>query len=263
MADSTTAMMQGDLERQALPELLQFLQSLRKKGQLLIERAAPRQAGGIYFASGRVVHAYCPPALGEDAFYQLLRWRSGRFVFIEDAAPERETIRAELASLLLEGMRLSDEESRPRTGVIFHPRRDRFTPGRDRVSFREFRLLALLDGRRTVADVAAASGHPVDLVAADLARLQSIGMVAEQQSPARLEAIVPALSRPTVKHRSGEIPILGMLILNHVDGRRSLRDIQERINCTERDLIDEFTYLLRHRWVHAVRGQEWCQRWTS
>lgn len=40
-------LMQGELDHTALSDLLQFLEGMRTRGHLLIERHEPRQAGGI------------------------------------------------------------------------------------------------------------------------------------------------------------------------------------------------------------------------
>lgn len=175
-------LMQGELDHTALPDLLQFLEGNRTRGHLLIERRDPRQAGGVYLAGGRVVHAYCPPDEGEDALFALLRWRHGRFIVLAGAAPEQQTIDQDLRSLLLEGARRVDEESRQFPVVIIDPPpcrlRDPAEAGDVLLTWREWQVLSLVDGARDSAAIATAATIPEDAVRRALAELAAHGLVA-------------------------------------------------------------------------------------
>ncbi len=255
------AVMQGDLRDYALPELLQFLQTLRKKGQLLIERKDPQQSAGVYFAGGRVVHAFCPPAHGEEAIYHLLQWRQGRFMFLADAVPEAETIHTDLRNLLLEGMRLLDElpdvhQHLPAADTVLHLERDSERIAEVRVNVRQWRLLANVNGRRTVADLIAMSDRdPVD-VSRDIYHLLMVGLVSERHHDAFLgEIVATAVAEEewpgTPSH---PLPILSGRILLLADGRRTLLEIREALRCTEQDLIEEFKYLVRTGRLRLLDG---------
>jgi Domain of unknown function (DUF4388) len=159
--------MQGQLEDYPLSELLQFLATLGKRVHLLLERLHPHAAGGIYIQAGQVIHAYCPPDNGEEAFYALLSWEVGRFLVIDNATSDTHTIQCELRTLLLEGMRRLDETetrviSRLQPDTIPLPR-ETFSEGDDHLVFslRAWRVLAAVDGRRSLSQIAHIVGRPI------------------------------------------------------------------------------------------------------
>jgi CheY-like chemotaxis protein len=67
------------------------------------------EKGLIYFNEGNVVHAECGNLIGDDAFYKIVSWETGKFEFRKDARPEKESITQGWQSLLLEAMRRKDE----------------------------------------------------------------------------------------------------------------------------------------------------------
>lgn len=175
--------MNGQLEAYPLTDLLQFLQSMRKRVHLLVERSDPRQSGGIYFAGGRPIHAYASPKDGDEAVMELLTWQSGRFLLIDDAVPERESVVSDLQSLLLEGLRRMDESSRhlpcfPLPDTIPTPRNVLDPAAEDQLlTLREWRLLAAVDGRRSTTDLAHLLGRAVPEIQRGLANLAASGLI--------------------------------------------------------------------------------------
>lgn len=149
---------QGNLEETPLPETVQFLQSLRKTGQLALERQEPRQSAGISFVDGRIVHAFCPPLVGEECFYHLLTWRSGRYVFLPNAVAYERTITTETNTLLLDGLRRLDELLRceqrlPPRPTILYRRRDPELLREAQLSFHQWRAWRRLDGKTTIGEL--------------------------------------------------------------------------------------------------------------
>ncbi|MFB0508356.1 MAG: response regulator [Thermodesulfobacteriota bacterium] len=65
--------------------------------------------GVIYFNDGEIVHAECDDMVGEEAFYNILRWQEGKFVSNIGVFPPRETISSTWEHLLVEGMKRKDE----------------------------------------------------------------------------------------------------------------------------------------------------------
>jgi Domain of unknown function (DUF4388) len=189
----TQRLMHGHLEDYPIADLLQFFQGVRKQFHLLIERTEPRESAGIYFAAGRPVHAYLSPLEGEEALISLMTWECGRFLVIDDAVSERQTIDSELQSLLLEGARRLDDSRRfvahkPKATSIPVPSASLNEQSDDLLlTLREWRLLAAIDGRRTVhelslllaCDLSHIQTAIVNLLASDLIRLD------HQQAPER------------------------------------------------------------------------------
>ena len=67
------------------------------------------QEGFIFIKKGKIVHAVCNETKGEEAFYQILSWKSGSFEVAEPPSTLEMTIVKSWEFLLLEGARMSDE----------------------------------------------------------------------------------------------------------------------------------------------------------
>jgi len=248
---------QGHLEDTPLPETVQFLCSLRKTGQLALERTEPRQSAGISFIDGKVIHAYCPPHSGEVCFHQLLTWRSGRYIFFHNAPAREHSIATETNTLLLDGMRRLDELARclerlPPRSTILHRRRDRRLLERVQLRYHQLWLWRRLDGRATVGDILDA--YP-------------------DSAPVLVELVVAGLADPAPDHRflfeivlaqttlgASQLDIravdLAARLLIACDGHRTLAEVLHVLPCQPEDLVSAAEYLLARRLVHVSRGAE-------
>jgi CheY-like chemotaxis protein/predicted regulator of Ras-like GTPase activity (Roadblock/LC7/MglB family) len=103
------AAVRGNLRTMSLASIFQVNCTERNQARLKIRRGG--QEGNIYFADGDIVHAELDSHAGEEAVYELLGWEDGDFELEMDIpAPER-TIASAWSGLLLEGMRLLDEQT--------------------------------------------------------------------------------------------------------------------------------------------------------
>ncbi len=98
----------GSLSQVSLPDILQLLTSSRKKGLLLLR--SPDGEGRIYIAEGTVINAVSGKLEGMSAFNQLIRWEKGDFWFDPDAKMTEQKIHGSVQSIILEGLRIWDEE---------------------------------------------------------------------------------------------------------------------------------------------------------
>lgn len=64
----------------------------------------------LYFDQGQVVHAQVGNLRGEQAVYQLLSWDTGEFAMEQGIAPPMVSIQTPWSALVMEGMRLRDEQ---------------------------------------------------------------------------------------------------------------------------------------------------------
>ncbi len=258
-ADATDAM-RGDLGQCALPELLQFLQTLRKDGQLVIQRDAPRQTATIGLIEGRVVDACCPPLHGEACFQFLLSWSRGRFLFLNGAASPRASITADLRTLLLEGMRQLDELSPVLAGLppveaVLHRQRIAAQAGAAELTRLEWRLLERVDGLATVGDLLGMSLERQASVAHALARLFANGLVGTVPDEAFLAEVV-LRARPL----SGEHPDPALSrVLAGLDGRRSLAEVAGAEALGAHELLIYVQELVDAHLVEVVSGAEQLQ----
>jgi Domain of unknown function (DUF4388) len=264
------ATIQGDLSEYPIPDLLQFMHSTRKGGQLVLEGAAAVPAG-IYFSEGQVVHAYCPPRKGVQALYQLLSWQEGRFAFLKNVAPAERTIFDDLQNLLLEGLRRLDEyralaDRLPPPGTILHLARteDRSTDDL-RLTRREWRVLAQVNGRRTLDEVLHLAGGEEGESARTVYGLLLAGLVTTARDDTWLGAIVPARvpAEEAPPTRAAPPTILANLLLKNIDGARSLRELLDVLGCGERALADELHLLVRTGWARIRAGEDLYARYLA
>ncbi|MBL4848147.1 MAG: response regulator [Planctomycetes bacterium] len=99
-------LIEGDLERLGLAELVGFLNFSKKEGELLIGDGG---ASGLSLVGGEVKHAWAGDLQGEGAFHAIAGLQSGRFQFHEGVAPRGSTITVGTMALLIDAVRRLDE----------------------------------------------------------------------------------------------------------------------------------------------------------
>ena len=103
--------LEGHLDDDSLPDVLQFLFAARKTGRVTIQNGA-RHPGRIYIESGNVVHAEHADRYGLEAFKRLCFATHGRFKFEPDERTPHRTMLEGGIELLLESARAKDHEDR-------------------------------------------------------------------------------------------------------------------------------------------------------
>jgi hypothetical protein len=196
---------QGSLAELHLPDIIQLVSVSGKTGVFHLEDGENR--GAIWLHEGRIVHAAHEDLSGEEAVYSLAIWRSGEFRFEAGTSAPRQTIQKSNTNLLMEAARRLDEWrvlSRKIPSVDLVPE---FVildnrEGQINLNTMEWLLLSKIDGRRSVKEIAAATGMGVfdsakllyGLVATNLIRLRERG--ASTAAPAADGAAAPAAPRP-------------------------------------------------------------------
>jgi serine/threonine protein kinase/Tfp pilus assembly protein PilF len=100
----------GTLDQLALPEIVQMLEFGRKSATVEVWPALG-DPGRLGFVDGQLVFAERGTREPEQAWYSLARQRDGEFSIRYGARPARQNITGNTQFLLLEAMRLTDEES--------------------------------------------------------------------------------------------------------------------------------------------------------
>jgi len=100
---------QGNLQDINLASLIQMLCMDHRRVTLSLKRSGA-QEGLIYFEKGEIVHALTDSLTGAEAVYHLLSWAEGTFKINDQTTAPNRTIVTPWNSLLLEGMRLLDEQ---------------------------------------------------------------------------------------------------------------------------------------------------------
>ena len=101
---------QGRLEEMSILDLMQSLELGQKSCQLTVHRGD--DTCELFFASGQCKDAKLGSLEGEPAVFQAVRWSDGDFEIDFNAAPARSTISRTTTGLLMEALRLVDEEHR-------------------------------------------------------------------------------------------------------------------------------------------------------
>ncbi len=129
----------------------------RRLGDLLLERGALSQETLEQFIRLQV----------EQAVYQLFTWTRGSFHFEPDERPAARELLVTIVpeNVLLEAARRVDEwalieKAIPSPGTVFRVDRSHGDPSQAELTVDERRVLPLIDGRRSVAEVVEGAGLP-------------------------------------------------------------------------------------------------------
>jgi DNA-binding response OmpR family regulator len=99
----------GQLENLGLPDIVQTLANGMKTAVVVLDSGD--QSGRIWFRDGAVVHAKYGELVGELAFHAMARWKTGTFAIEHGVKNRRTTIECDPMFLVMESMRLMDEEA--------------------------------------------------------------------------------------------------------------------------------------------------------
>jgi len=100
---------QGRLEEMGVAELMQSLEMGQKSCRMSLRRGD--QAGELYFSAGQCKDARLGKIEGDTAVFQMIQWTDGEFEIDFGASSSRTTTTRSTTGLLMEAMRLLDEES--------------------------------------------------------------------------------------------------------------------------------------------------------
>jgi len=207
---------QGSIQELPVPDIIQLVSVSGKTGMFMLVRGNER--GYIYLRNGKIVHSEIGSLAGEEAVYALAIWSTGDFQFTPGKETDRVTIDKTNTSLLMEAARRLDEWKvlgRKIPGVDAVPvLKPREVSEPVTLSPPEWNTVMRIDGRRTVEEVARASGSNsfdtakvlYGLVTADLvemrvrtpeaARAAAPAAAASAAAPAPAAAASPAPGSP-------------------------------------------------------------------
>lgn len=152
----------GSLEDFGLSDVLQLIHIGKRTGVLTVTKNG--DIAKVYFQDGEAVHATLNEEVGEPAVFQLFNWTKGTFHFETQIIPSPKTITIGSQNLILEATRHIDEWAKLRTLIPSRNTVLGFSPnpreGSENITLEphEWRILSLVDGRRTVTKIAELSG---------------------------------------------------------------------------------------------------------
>ena len=100
----------GDLKNLGIPDIVQTLHLGLKTACVRVK--GKDDEGKIWFENGRIRHCELGSLVGEQAFYEMLRWQEGPFVIAHGQGTTLRTIEMDEMQLMMEGLRRLDEEKK-------------------------------------------------------------------------------------------------------------------------------------------------------
>ena len=172
-------LIQGSMREAPLPDIIQLVSQGGKTGCFNVTDD-PRRAK-IYLKDGRIIHAVSSTTEGLDAFYEVALWLDGSYSFEEGDQNVTPSITKPNASILMEMGRRMDEWrviSQKITSLDLYPV-STLLPGEipKGVNPREAKLLGIVTGWYSVAELAEVMQKPVLNVAKDLYGLAMGGQI--------------------------------------------------------------------------------------
>jgi len=176
----------GDLETLDLPDVIRLMHVSKKTGAVWVRRlegGEEREEGVLYFRQGQMVSARTDLSRGEAALQAMAGWEGGQFRFEPGAETEIVDVERETDAVVA-GFESAREEWRQLRSLVAHgnvvPRLvSDLGPGRESVEItaEQWRLIPLLDGRRTVDELASLLGCGELMATRLVASLVRLGVV--------------------------------------------------------------------------------------
>lgn len=171
--------MSGNLAQFPLADLVKMLCAGGQTG--LVELSEGLNLGGIYLRDGSLVHAVAGPRSGEQALLEMLTWLRADFRFEPRTVPREESIGRATDEVLRWCAAEAAEREAIRevipSGQAVLSMAPVTPPVAVSVQPEEWRALALMDGRRTVAEIGAMLGREELDVSRMLYRLAVDGLL--------------------------------------------------------------------------------------
>lgn len=193
----------GRIEDVDLLDMIQTLELNQQTGALVLSHG--ERSATLYFQDGVIVAADIRSPKREEPLFILLGWKTGRFLFLPDAAPDRMPITASLANLLLQDLRALEAHEYAAAAIPAHDDRG---AGTDEPARLAQQVLGRLDevAARLLAGRPAADSHsivPLRILVAGRGRSgksEVIHHVVKALSPSRWASI--GTEEPKAKYRT-------------------------------------------------------------
>ena len=210
----------GSLAQLPLVDLLKMLAAGGQTGHLEITSGLDQ--GDLFLDKGQLVHCECDMRTGESAFTRLVAWPNGQFRFEPGVAAPERSLDKPLERLLADSARAASEREAirrvvPNMDAI--PQLARKAPGPTiTIDGRDWELLALINGERTAADLATATGSEDIDMARNLYRLKMAGLVelsaAQAAAPQQRAVAGPAFFQALTTAVAGALGPLAEIIID-------------------------------------------------
>jgi hypothetical protein len=182
----------GDLAQVKLFDVLKPLFSGKKTGKIIIKG---KEGGELYLELGNITHAKTNSAIGEYAFFFLMGLKVGKASFEPDEAPSERTISISTEQLLLNWSYRKQEwdklkEVIPSTSTVFRLSLQK-SPENKNINADQWNVLALCNGTKTIAEIAAALSWDEFKTSKILFQIVQLGLLekVEDQKPIKKKPV--------------------------------------------------------------------------
>jgi hypothetical protein len=146
----------GDISNTRVPEIVKILSLGRRTGRLYVTNGA--ETGNIFFSDGRVVHARCSSLTGIKAIQEASVWSSGEYRFFVDEQADMQTVIMDMEEILSEvtnHLRQMDKVTSliPSPAAVYCLETN-IREKEVHVKAAQWKVLSLVDGRKSIADIA-------------------------------------------------------------------------------------------------------------
>jgi hypothetical protein len=168
----------GDLSEIRLFDLVKPLVDGKKSGLLAVKGT---ETAELYIEGGRIVHTRTETGIGEEAFSTIMDLDNGRVTFNWKTSPEERTVLLPTSQVMSNWSQREEEWKKirrevPSAGAVFSLVVD--SGGEDRwIPARQWGVLAMCNGRRSVSEIAVWLGRGVFEVSDALCALTERGLV--------------------------------------------------------------------------------------
>lgn len=254
---------EGDIAALPIPELLQFIHISAKDGVLVVSEENGKPRAVVHYQRSSIVHAVCDGIVGREAVFAAIAFTTGHFEYFAGTSPRiQQTVDDNVQNLILEGLRRLDELSHV-ANILPYDDAPLFVapePPHDdiRLTAKEWRVLSLVNGKRSVGESIAASGKSDSEARLVLVGLLTADLIVDRRDDSHLDAIIPRhVSQDeagTVRYAPPTLP--GNLLLKACNGRATARELMTAMRMDERQLFKELELLVRTKWIAFSAGED-------
>jgi len=206
-------LIQGSMREAPLPDIIQLVSQSGKTGCFHVNEDPERAGAGeakIYLKDGRVIHALSSTCEGLDAVYEVALWLEGHYHFEEGDAAVPQSITKPNPAILMEMHRRLDEWrviSQKIESLDLYPY-SLLLPGdtASGVNPRQARLLAMLTGYYTAAELAEVLQKPVLNIAKDLYDLVMAGLAVMKAVRSKRKPEIPGEAERPAEPARASVP---------------------------------------------------------
>jgi DNA-binding response OmpR family regulator len=146
----------GSIHDMTVVDLLQTFEISKKSGEITFKSGS--RLGHVWFKDGRCVDAEVAALRGEEALYRLLVWNEADFEVDFGAIEREEVIESTTATIVMEGMRRSDEwgrlvEQLPPLETRYEVDHTKLVDRLSEIPDELNGILRLLDGKKTFLEI--------------------------------------------------------------------------------------------------------------